>query len=201
MKEKLLVQLASADTDLQSTVLLLGKQLPTAVRSVDAPAPSEVGQQLASLELDGARKTVTSDIESLLVLGKSEESPDNAPAFDLNRRVQTELSRVGCYRQSVDGVWGPGSRRALSDYLRRTDQNGDALEPSVELLGDLFLRSGRICRQPVAAPKTATLSKQSTSSKAKAAARDRKPTTARAARRPAAPPPDIGAGIGIGGIF
>jgi hypothetical protein len=54
----------------------------------------------------------------------------------------------------------------------------------------------------VAAPKTATLNKQSTGKKAKATTSraDRKPPrTARS--RPAAPPPDIGAGIGIGGIF
>ncbi len=200
MKEKLLVQLASADTDLQSTVLLLGRQLPT-LRSVDASPTEPAGQQLASLDL-GDRKTVASDIESLLVLGKSQETQENAPAFDLNRRVQTELSRVGCYRQQVDGEWGPGSRRALSDYLKRTKQNEGVLEPSVELLGDLFLRSGRICRQPVAAPKTATLNKQSTGKKTKATTSraDRKPPrTARS--RPAAPPPDIGAGIGIGGIF
>ena len=145
---------------------------------------------------------MASDIELLLVLGKSQETQENAPAFDLNRRVQTELSRVGCYRQQVDGEWGPGSRRALSDYLKRTKQNEGVLEPSVELLGDLFLRSGRICRQPVAAPKTATLNKQSTGKKTKATTSraDRKPPrTARS--RPAAPPPDIGAGIGIGGIF
>jgi hypothetical protein len=201
MKEKLLVQLASADTDLQSTVLLLGRQLPT-LRSVGASSTQEpAGQQVASLDLGEERKTVASDIEALLVLGKSEESPDNAPAFDLNRRVQTELSRVGCYRQAIDGEWGPGSRRALGDYLKRTKQDGGALEPSVELLGDLFLRSGRICRQPVAAPKTATLSKQSTGNRAKVTGRSERKTPRTARSRPAAPPPDIGAGIGIGGIF
>ena len=63
MKEKLLVQLASADTDLQSTVLLLGRQLPT-LRSVDAsPTQEPAGQQVASLELGRERKTVASDIE------------------------------------------------------------------------------------------------------------------------------------------
>jgi hypothetical protein len=66
MKEKLLVQLASADSNLQSTVLLLGKQLPS-VRSVEV---GTAGQQVASLDLgpDGTRKTVASDIQSLLVL-------------------------------------------------------------------------------------------------------------------------------------
>ncbi len=80
MKEKLLVQLASADSDLQSTVLLLGKELPS-TRSVEV---GTAGQQVASLEFDGTRKTVASDIQSLLVLGKSQDGEDKAPAFDLN---------------------------------------------------------------------------------------------------------------------
>jgi hypothetical protein len=70
----------------------------------------------------------------------------------------------------------------------------------VNLLSDLFLRSGRICRQPVAAPrpvKTATMDRGDAAAKKATAGRK-----ARAQRtRPAAPPPDIGAGIGIGGIF
>ncbi|WP_442579506.1 caspase family protein [Mesorhizobium sp. ASY16-5R] len=204
MKEKLLVQLASADTDLQSTVLLLGKELPS-TRSVEV---GTAGQQVASLELDGTRKTVASDIQSLLVLGKSQDGEDKAPAFDLNHRIQTELSRVGCYRQAIDGVWGPGSRKALGEYLQRTNQNQDILEPNVDLLGDLFLRAGRICRQPVAAKpvKTATIDRESAGkSKAKATGRgnDRKQKASggTARSKPAAPPPDIGAGIGIGGVF
>lgn len=208
MKEKLLVQLASADSDLQSTVLLLGKQLPS-VRSVEV---GTAGQQVASLELDGTRKTVASDIESLLVLGKSQDGEDKAPAFDLNHRIQTELSRVGCYRQTIDGVWGPGSRKALGEYLQRTKQSQDVLEPNVDVLGDLFLRSGRICRQPVAAKpvKTATIDREPTGkSKAKAAGRansdqngrKQKASGGTARSKPAAPPPDIGAGIGIGGVF
>lgn len=211
MKEKLLVQLASADGDLQSAVLMLGKELPT-VRAVELPATTttnaQAGQQVASLDLnlDGTRKTVASDIQSLLVLGKEQDGEEKAPGFDLNHRIQTELSRVGCYRQTVDGVWGPGSRKALGDYLRRTNQNQDVLEPNVDLLSDLFLRAGRICRQPVAAPKpvkTATIDRQSGGkSKAKAADRnDRKATRNNARSKPAAPPPDIGAGIGIGGVF
>jgi hypothetical protein len=83
------------------------------------------------------------------------------------------------------------------------------LEPNVDVLGDLFLRSGRICRQPVAAKpvKTATIDRQSSGkSKAKAAGRannDRKQKASggTARSKPAAPPPDIGAGIGIGGVF
>ncbi|MEQ1951997.1 caspase family protein [Mesorhizobium sp. CN2-181] len=203
MKEKLLVQLASADSDLQSAVLLLGKELPSSTRSVEVGTD---GQQVASLELGGTRKTVTSDIESLLVLGKSQDGEDKAPGFDLNHRIQTELSRVGCYRQTIDGVWGPGSRKALGEYLQRTKQNRDVLEPNVDVLGDLFLRSGRICREPAPAKPVKTATMESTGkSKAKttgqASGRKQKTSGGTARSRPAAPPPDIGAGIGIGGVF
>jgi hypothetical protein len=208
MKQQLLVQLASADTDLQSTVLLLGKQLPDAVRSVEIPSDQNATKQMAALEQSpagGATKSVATDLQDLLVLGKSQEKADGTTAgFDINHRVQTELARVGCYRQTVDGVWGGGSRKALSDYFSRTKQNGTSLEPSVDLLSDLFLRSGRVCKQPVAAKpvKTATISGEKDGASRKAQARaDRKSSAAKAGRKPAAPPPDIGAGIGIGGIF
>jgi hypothetical protein len=207
MKEQLLVQLASADGDLQSAVLLLGQQLSAGtVRSVDVKDQS--GTQVASLQQpEGTRNDVKSDIEQLLVLGTSAGSAtqDAKPALDLNNQVQKELARVGCYRQSVDGVWGPGSRKALSDYLRRTKQEADALEPSVALLSDLFLRSGRICKQPVAAPKpvrTVRAQQDDGGSDTKASRSKKSGGKARSERKkPAAPPPDIGAGIGIGGVF
>lgn len=213
MKEKLLVQLASADSDLQSAVLMLGQQLPETVRSVEVPgtvaANAPASQQVASLELgEGARKSVTSDLEQLLVLGNKQGGADgDKPAIDLSHRIQTELARVGCYRQTVDGVWGSGSRRALSDYLSRTKQDASSLDPSVDILSELFLRSGRVCRQPVAAPKpvrTATMDGNGQTGVSKKAVRNAgKPQKQKAAgrSRPAAPPPDIGAGIGIGGIF
>ena len=125
-----------------------------------------------------------------------------AAKVDISRRVQTELARVGCYRKPIDGVWGPGSKKALSDYFQRTKQARTSLEPDVNLLSDLFLRSGRICRQPVAAPrpiKTATVDRGNVATKKGTAGG--KARVQRQKTRPAAPPPDIGAGIGIGGIF
>ncbi|HEV2901001.1 MAG TPA: caspase family protein [Pseudaminobacter sp.] len=202
MKEKLMVQLASADGDLQSTVLLLGKQLPDTVRSTGNSSQQKLsGTQVAGLAPSDGLAVVEKDVASALsslVTGGSDE--DDAAKVDISRRVQTELARVGCYRKAIDGDWGPGSKKALSDYFQRTKQARTSLEPDVNLLSDLFLRSGRICRQPVAAPrpvKTATVDRGDAAAKKATAGRK-----ARAQRtRPAAPPPDIGAGIGIGGIF
>jgi hypothetical protein len=202
MKEKLMVQLASVDGDLQSTVLLLGKQLPDTMRSAESSTQQKLsGTQVAGLAPSDGLAVVEKDVASALsslVTGGSDE--DDAAKVDISRRVQTELARVGCYRKAIDGDWGPGSKKALSDYFQRTKQARTSLEPDVNLLSDLFLRSGRICRQPVAAPrpvKTATMDRGDAAAKKGTAGR--KPRAQRA--RPAAPPPDIGAGIGIGGIF
>jgi hypothetical protein len=208
-KAKLMTQLASADSDLQSTVLLLGRQLPEIARSADATAQQEAGQQqMASLAPAELEKNVASALGS--VVSGSEENGNaqaNPHGSDVSRRIQAELSRLGCYRKQIDGVWGPGSQRALADYYRQTRQANTVPEPNLDLLGDLFLRSGRVCRQPVAAPrpvKTATIDRVSEGTKAGRSV-GRKPAREKVQRtqkaRPAAPPPDIGAGIGIGGIF
>ena len=164
MKEQLLVdQLASTNSDLQSAVLVLGRELPdTRSASIE---PSQVVPAALELGHQAAHKQAVSDIASLLVLG--EPTPANTtdtsntaqpvdgeptPTINLEHRTQTELKRVGCYRQTVDGVWGPGSRKALGNYLAITKQSQADLQPNADVLTDLFLRSGRICREPEPAP-------------------------------------------------
>ena len=204
-KQKLQIELAS--NDLQTAVLIVGQTL----RSVSAPtAPSGASQttpqtQVASLQ--GTRDTVVSGLETLIV-GSTTNETSGEKATDLARSIQTELRRLGCYRQEVDGDWGKGSQRALGDYYRNTKQSAAKSDPSVQLLGDLFLRSGRICKQPVIVKKVrvATTDGANPTRRAKAGnSASTKPARAqggkKAARRPAAPPPDISGGIGIGGVF
>jgi len=208
-KQKLQVELAS--NDLQTAVLIVGQ----ALRSVEGPsgtqpaAPS-AGTQVASLSnLDGARDSVISGLETLIVGGNPDETSAQK-ANELARSIQTELRRVGCYRMEVDGDWGKGSTRALTDYYRNTKQQVSTTEPTVALLSELFLRSGRICKQPVAVkktnvasdagPRSSTKAKQSSGKSGGGKAKQRN-TKSSGGSRPAAPPPDISGGIGIGGIF
>jgi hypothetical protein len=102
----------------------------------------------------------------------------------------------------VDGDWGNGSIRALTDYYRNRKQPVTSTDPTYELLSDLFLQSGRVCKQPVVIKKkdragTKLVSDDDGPSGSKGKAGKK----ARASRAPAAPPPDISGGIGIGGIF
>jgi len=207
-KQKLQIELAS--NDLQTAVLIVGQTLRS-VGGTQAPSPAQAGTQVASLEtgktLEGARETVVSGLETLIV-GASTNETSEQKETELARSIQTELRRLGCYRQDIDGDWGKGSQRALSDYYRNTKQVSAGMEPSVALLGDLFLRSGRICKQPVIVKRVAT--NDAATTKRKAGASTGKSAGGKAARtqgnkavsrRPAAPPPDISGGIGIGGVF
>ncbi len=200
-KEALQVELAS--NDLQTAVIIVGQTLRSVQLGAAAPdAPAKnAGTQVASLQVgeEGARKSVVSGLETLIV-GTGTGEDEQGKAGDLARSIQTELRRLGCYRMTVDGDWGKGSTRALSEYYRNTKQQAASTDPSVELLGDLFLRSGRICKQPVAVKKTKQPNVASNANPAKSKAK-KNSQKSNAARRPAAPPPDISGGIGIGGIF
>jgi len=203
-KEKLQLELAS--NDLQTAVLLVGQNLksievaPPGGSAAEQPAGTQVASVSSSENIAGARESVMSGIQTLI------DSPDQAgadKAKELARNVQTELRRVGCYRQTVDGDWGKGSIRALSDYYRNTKQAIASTDPSVELLSDLFLRSGRICKQPVPVKKVkaATVASSGDDGDGSGAGKAGGKKARRPVARPAAPPPDISGGIGIGGVF
>jgi hypothetical protein len=123
--------------------------------------------------------------------------------------VQRQLSRLGCYRMAVDGDWGAGSKRALTDYYRFSKKTApEELEPTADLYAELaFLPEGkRVCKwkEPVKPPKpvrTTSISADDEPAVGRTKAGKGKGKGTKAAKRPAAPPPDISSGIGIGGVF
>ncbi|MBL4727720.1 MAG: caspase family protein [Rhizobiaceae bacterium] len=64
------------------------------------------------------------------------------------RKVQKELNRLGCSLGSADGLWGKRSRRALTEYSKRSKAELASLEPTDGLLTILEKTKVRIC--PVA---------------------------------------------------
>lgn len=207
-KQRLQAELAS--NDLQTAVLIVGQALRSVAVPADqmhdglivggiSPANEAPGTQVASLDIAGVRKHVATDI-GMLIVGTGSQAGNEAT--ELTRNVQTELRRLGCYRKAIDGDWGKGSRQALRDFYRNTNQVASVDEPTVEVLSDLFLRSGRICKEPVIVTKVN--SPRATDGNGNGAAEGRGRDGRRRgenSRRPAAPPPDINGGIGIGGIF
>lgn len=64
---------------------------------------------------------------------------------DLPRAIQAELLRLGCYRNTVDGIWGSQSARALLRYYATKKESPDELEPSATLFARLSGEETVIC--------------------------------------------------------
>ncbi len=72
---------------------------------------------------------------------------------NLARTIQAELARLGCYRMTVDGSWGKGSRTALTSYFLARKLVPTSLEPSGELVSQLQRESKVVCAVQVARAK------------------------------------------------
>lgn len=74
---------------------------------------------------------------------------------DLAMLVQTELSRLGCYRSAVDGDWGRQSKRALLRYYATRQIAPNGSEPSTGILNQLQAEATVVCTQT--APRDTTV--------------------------------------------
>jgi hypothetical protein len=112
-----------------------------AVREERAVVP---GTQLTADTAEGREVLAAIDPALLEDLGIL---PDTA---DISREVQAELKRLGCYRMTVDGAWGRGSRTALTSYFLAKKKVPDTLEPTAELLASLRAETKVVCEVQVA---------------------------------------------------
>ena len=70
---------------------------------------------------------------------------------DLNRVLQVELQRMNCYRSTIDGLWGPGSRGSVDSYFDQLDGvSWPDPDPSNELFRAVILNGDVVCPAPVA---------------------------------------------------
>jgi uncharacterized caspase-like protein len=73
-------------------------------------------------------------------------SLDTAPSQnDINKSVQLELRRVGCYSGNVDGDWGSDSQRSLSQFNRSAGMKLDVKTANGDTLDAIKQRSTRVC--------------------------------------------------------
>ncbi len=180
--EELSFDLIILDEDLPEPETELDGALTLAALPEPDLAPADVGvtralQQLSTSQIRATERSPLvpdAPIEWLASLGPALRGADNLTGRDrligedvtppgmnlpemdareLAVALQTELQRLGCYRMTIDGAWGPGSRRALADYFERTDQRPLDTEPTREILVLAMASEGEICPAPVAAPR------------------------------------------------
>lgn len=86
--------------------------------------PSAIGTRVVVTQ--GEQKTaLTSDDNALRLM---------PPGPDFAAKVQRELVRVGCYRGSVDNIWGPMSRNAVARFNRIAKAKLSLKQPTRALL-------------------------------------------------------------------
>ncbi len=54
--------------------------------------------------------------------------------YQLATELQTELRRAGCYHGQIDGIWGPGSKRAMAAFTARINAALAVAKPTPLLL-------------------------------------------------------------------
>jgi peptidoglycan hydrolase-like protein with peptidoglycan-binding domain len=74
-------------------------------------------------------------------------APDAAPLdrVALTRELQRELRRVGCYDGSVTGAWSPSTRRAMKQFIERTNSVLPVDQPDQVLLAMLLSHDESAC--------------------------------------------------------
>ena len=75
------------------------------------------------------------------------EQPETIPTnrYDLARALQTELRRVGCYFGDIDGDWGSGSKRAMSNFTGRVNASLPIDTPDAIMLTIVRRFDGQAC--------------------------------------------------------
>ncbi|WP_088348360.1 MULTISPECIES: hypothetical protein [Rhodomicrobium] len=124
---------------------------PESAPAAPAPAAEPAGQQAAetpaATEVEAPAHALSS--AKVAALDAARADPPVATG-DLASAAQRELTRLGCYRAGVDGVWGPRSRAAAKVFSDRANGDWDAT-PSRELISALRAAPDGFCKGAVAA--------------------------------------------------
>jgi hypothetical protein len=116
-----------------------------------APEPAEPEAPALMLALADPRAPAPGDAATATdAPAMTDAVTDLVIPADLASAVQTELSRVGCYRARVDGAWGRQSSLAAIRYYSERDVTPDTLEPTEALYRLLVAEDSVVCKNTVA---------------------------------------------------
>jgi len=91
-----------------------------------------------------AEKVAAGKKEQLAALPSPAEKTEQ-PAIDLPRALQSELRRVGCNMDAVDGNWNAASQKALDLFNKHAGLKLEVKAASADALDAVKARTGRIC--------------------------------------------------------
>ena len=109
-------------------------------------APSLSGQAIGDAAEDRLRLR---EDDPALFASLIETGAFDPAGADLVGAVQAELQRLGCYRGTIDGEWGAGSRAAVDRFAALDGASLPSREPEIALFRALAGESDLRCPEPV----------------------------------------------------
>lgn len=112
-------------------------------------AKEQAQQQAAAAEqqrvnLAGSAPSATPSTANAAGTNVASLTPAATPA-DLNRSVQAELGRVGCFSGQADGNWNTSAQRSLSQFNRYAGTKLDVKVASADALDAVKSKPARVC--------------------------------------------------------
>jgi hypothetical protein len=126
---------ATSEAEILGPVLLpvaFGRDL-----GCDVPGCGESAEEGAVTSVAGAPNSAPGPVPTPTTQG------DRAVATEL----QQELARLGCYTLAVDGLWGPGSQRAMAAFNAAKGTNLPEGAPSARALVEVARVAETVCTE------------------------------------------------------
>ncbi|QAU50273.1 caspase family protein [Bradyrhizobium guangzhouense] len=83
--------------------------------------------------------------EKVAALAPADDKPASLSVPDLSRALQSELRRVGCNTEPVDGNWNAASQRALELFNKHAGTKLEVKTASADALDAVKAKTSRIC--------------------------------------------------------
>lgn len=93
---------------------------------------------------DEAAKSKDKAANEVASLTKADPAPGVSPA-EITRRLQAELSRVGCYSGPADGSWSAAAQQSIALFNKAAGTRLDAKNPGADALDTLKSKTTRVC--------------------------------------------------------
>lgn len=127
----------------------IAKEKLNKTRAIDVEAATDKSAKTATKKTDEATVKTAELTPSATA---SDATKGDEPAIDtaaaklqLAKDVQTALKKVGCYTSSIDGIWGPGSQRAMQSFNSVAKMSLSVGEPDETALTVIGAWRGKRC--------------------------------------------------------
>jgi hypothetical protein len=126
----------------------IGETVPDGEDEAVAATPLDLSDREARLAFRAENQAL---FETLVRQGQLDPADG-----DFETAIQIELAASNCYRAGIDGIWGAGSRGAVTAYFEELGQPAPSVEATAEVLRAVLIGGPVACPTPVATPAPAT---------------------------------------------